>query len=90
MHIEQRGEKRTIHLGDVTEARWDCTAPTTRLVLVRADGREERVLHVRRRGFTTPGITRKQRDWVLGLLHRQLDDATSADVPRSLVAMKEP
>jgi hypothetical protein len=84
LHVEEGGERRTLHLGDVVKARWDCTAPTTRLILVRADGSEQAVVHVLRRGFHTPGITRKQREWVLDLLTRQLDDATRADVPTAL------
>lgn len=84
LHVEEGGERRTLHLGDVVKARWDCTSPTTRLVLVRADGSEERVVHVLRRGFHSPGITRKQREWVLDLLTQQLDDATRADVPTAL------
>ena len=84
VHTEQGKNRVTIHLSDVVDARWDCTKPTTRLVLVQADGSEQTVLHVLRRGSRTPGITRKQREWVLELLATQLDDATRADVPVAL------
>lgn len=84
LHVEDGDERRTVHLSAFSAARWDCTRPTTRLVLARPDGSEDVVVHVLRRGLGTPGVTRKQREWIVRLLALQLDGDAADDVPDAL------
>ena len=71
-------------IGGIRAARWDCTPPTTRLVLVAKDGTETVLEPVMRRGQDNPGITRKQREWIAALVTDQLDEASAADIPEGL------
>ncbi|MCB9674525.1 MAG: hypothetical protein H6737_05370 [Alphaproteobacteria bacterium] len=85
LQVGDRKFPREFHTGDVAEARWDCTPPTTHLVLVYADGREEEVAHVRRQSSERqPGITRRQREWLVQVITDQLDPATAESVPEGL------
>lgn len=49
--------------GDLLDVRWDCTPPTTDLVLTLATGEERTFVCNRRQLGDSIGVTRKQRAW---------------------------
>jgi len=81
-------DERDLFTGDVVEVAWRCTSPTTRLVLIRADGSEEEALHVLRRTFNSPGVTRKQRDWIAAQIVEHRSSSSEADIPEELGTLR--
>lgn len=74
-------------LADVLDVRWDCEAPRTELVLVTRTG--ERRLACARRGLRdVRGVTRRQREWIEGLIRRHMDGGEGR-VPAELRALRE-
>lgn len=75
-----------VFMADLVDVRWDCASPITTLVLRTRQG-ERRVVCARRGLRSARGVTRRQREWLQGLLLARADASTGV-VPDALASLR--